>query len=102
MNHLAIDLGSRKSQVCMRNERGEILQEYSCPTLRLQRMLDADPAHVVLETSAEAFTVARAAQALGHQVTVVPSVLARTLGVAQRGVKTDRTSASDRRHRRLP
>jgi transposase len=47
----------------------------------------------VLETSAEAFFVADAALAHGHQVRVVPATLVRALGVGERGIKTDQRDA---------
>jgi transposase len=44
---------------------------------------------VILETCAEAFSVADAVLALGHEVRVVPATLVRTLGVGARSMKTD-------------
>jgi len=46
-----------------------------------------------VETCAEAFRVADAALALGHEVRVVPATLVRTLGVGARRTKTDRRDA---------
>ena len=48
---------------------------------------------VVLETCSEAFGVADAALAVGHEVRVVPASLVRTLGVGARRLKTDRRDA---------
>jgi transposase len=48
---------------------------------------------VVVETCTEAFAVADAALAIGHQVRVVPAQLVRSLGVGARGVKNDRSDA---------
>jgi hypothetical protein len=48
---------------------------------------------VVMETSAEAFRIADAALAAGHQVRVGPGTLVRLLGVGARGVKTDQRDA---------
>jgi len=45
---------------------------------------------VIVETCAEAFGVADAALALGHEVRVVSATLVRTLGVGARRTKTDR------------
>jgi hypothetical protein len=74
MQHLAIDLGSRESQVCIRNEVGDIVVERRVPTPNLPKWLSKQPpSRVVLETSAEAFFVADAALAHGHQVRVVSS-----------------------------
>lgn len=90
MEHVAIDLGSRESQVCVRNERGEILLERKVATTRLGSYLSKRPqSRVILETCAEAFFVADAASAAGHEVRVVPASLVRQLGVGERGVKTD-------------
>ena len=90
MDHIAIDLGSRTSQICVRDARGQIVDEQSYTTRHLGAYLRRRPAgQVIVETSSEAFGVARMAQAAGHQVSVVPSVLSRALGVGYRGVKTD-------------
>ena len=48
---------------------------------------------MILETSAEAFLIADAALAHGHEVRVVPATLVKTLGVGARGVKNDRRDA---------
>ena len=90
MEHIAIDLGSRESQLCVRDETGRILEQRRCRTQALAWHLKRRaPARVVLETSAEAFTVADLARAHGHEVRVVPATLVRALGVGARGIKTD-------------
>jgi transposase len=90
VNHVAIDLGSKESQVCMRQPDGTIIVERKHPTRRLgEWMQQWSPSRVILETSSEAFSVADAARAAGHEVRVVPATLARQLGVGARGVKTD-------------
>ncbi len=94
MEHVAIDLGSRESQVCVRNALGEILLERKVPTVKLGAYLSKRPqSRVILETCAEAFFVADAASALGHEVRVVPATLVRQLGVGERGVKNDQRDA---------
>ncbi len=94
MQHVAIDLGGRESQVCIRHPDGSILGEHRHPTRKLGGLLRSwEPSRVVLETSAEAFAVADLALAAGHQVRVVPATLVRQLGVGQRGIKTDRRDA---------
>ena len=94
MEHVAIDLGSRESQVCVRNARGEILLERKVPTARLPAYLAKRPrSRVIVETCAEAFFVADAASAAGHEVRVVPASLVRQLGVGERGVKNDQRDA---------
>lgn len=90
MEHIAIDLGSRESQVCIRNELGNIVLEKRMPTLGLERMLASRAAgRVIVETSSESLAIADAAKEYGHEVRVVPATLVRALGVGARGIKTD-------------
>src|SRR5437773_10662943 len=94
MDHCAIDLGGRKSQVCVRSPEGTIRLETRCDTLSLPDFLRELPhCRVILETTAEAFGIADAARAIGHEVRVVPATLVRTLGVGARKTKTDRRDA---------
>ena len=90
MEHFAIDLGSRESQVCVRDEQGHIVLERRVLTRSLSsQMRKRPPSRVVMETCAEAFGVADAALEMGHEVRVVPATLVRALGVGARGIKTD-------------
>jgi transposase len=90
MDHIAIDLGSKESQVCVRNGSGEIIEEARRRTIELGPWLAArQTARVVLETCTEAFRVAGIAQRHGHEVRVVAATLVRSLGVGQRGLKND-------------
>jgi len=94
MQHVAIDLGSRESQVCIRRPDGTILHERKYPTRKRTELVATwEPSRVVMETSAEAFHIADAAIAAGHQVRVVPATLVRLLGVGERGVKNDQRDA---------
>jgi transposase len=94
MKHCAIDLGGRKSQVCIRDEAGQIVWEERCDTLCLPERLRAWPqSRVIVETAAEAFRIADAAKQAGHEVRVVPATLVRALGVGARRTKTDRRDA---------
>jgi len=94
MNHVAIDLGGRESQICVRGPDGMILEEKRHATRLLETLMTQwPPSRVILETSAEAFRIADAAKAAGHEVRVVPATLARTLGVGARGIKTDQRDA---------
>lgn len=94
MQHVAIDLGGTKSQVCVRRADGQILHESSVETARLGPYLKRQPtSRVILETCAEAFHVADLALGHGHEVRVVPATLVRTLGVGARRIKTDRRDA---------
>ena len=90
MDHVAIDLGGRESQICVRSADGSILEEKRVATTGLQKVLGEETEQrVVVETCAEAFRVADDARELGHEVKVVPASLARSLGVGSRGVKND-------------
>jgi transposase len=94
MNHVAIDLGGRESQICVRGADGTILEEKRHATRSLDKLMKQwPPSRIILETSAEAFRVADAAKAAGHEVRVVAATLVKTLGVGARGIKTDQRDA---------
>jgi transposase len=94
MRHVAIDLGGRESQICVRSASGDIELEKRWPTGRLIEWLQSQPtSRIVLETCSEAFAVADGALAAGHEVRVVPASLVRSLGVGSRRTKTDRRDA---------
>jgi transposase len=94
MDHCAIDLGGRESQVCLRAADGQVRFEQRWQTASLPDYLrQLPPSRVILETAAEAFRIADAAMAAGHQVRVVPATLVRTLGVGARKTKTDKRDA---------
>jgi transposase len=94
VQHVAIDLGGRESQICIRRADGTIIEERRAPTKGLERMMTGwPPSRIIVETSAEAFRIADAAKTAGHEVRVVPATLAKTLGVGARGIKTDRRDA---------
>ena len=94
MEHLAIDLGGKESQICVRSSDGQIVEERRCRTATLPAYLATRPrSRVVVETCSEAFRIADAALSSGHEVRVVPGTLVRSLGVGARRVKTDRRDA---------
>jgi hypothetical protein len=69
MEHLAIDLGGRESQICVRGRDGHIVEERRCRTATLPMYLASrPPSRVVVETCSEAFWVADFALAVGHEV----------------------------------
>lgn len=90
MEHIAIDLGGRESQICVRAADGTIVEEKRWRTRQIGEYLAGRPAGtLVIETCAESFHVADQAKALGYEVKVVPATLARSLGVGARRTKTD-------------
>src|SRR5438128_3874224 len=94
MEHCAIDLGGRKSQLCIRDANGTILLERRVETLDIPGLLsEMPPSRVVMETAAEAFRLADLARQAGHELRVVPASLVKTLGVGSRRTKTDRRDA---------
>src|SRR5258707_2974124 len=94
MEHVAIDLGGRESQVCVRSADGTILEQKRWATKELAEYLQARPlSRVIVETCAEAFSVADAALRAGHEARVVPATLVRSLGVGSRRTKNDRRDA---------
>jgi transposase len=96
MEHVAIDLGGRESQICVRSAEGAIVQERRCATGSLRSYLASrQPSRVIVEACAEAFRVADHAREHGHEVVVVPATLAPALGVGSRGLKND---VRDARH----
>jgi transposase len=96
MNHVAVDLGSRKSQFCVRTPDGQVVQQAKVKTKDLGRLFQSlEKSRVVVESCSEAFVVADMASAMGHEVCVVPASLAPSLGVGQRGVKTDARDAQN-------
>jgi transposase len=94
MEHVAIDLGGRESQICVRAADGAIRVETRCRTTDLPNFFtDQAPSRVILETCAEAFHVAEHARKAGHDVRVVSATLVRALGVGSRRTKTDKRDA---------
>ena len=85
MEHLAIDLGGRKSQVCVRGADGQILEEKQWPTRQLGEYLaKRPPSRVIVETCAEGFFIADLA-AKAVDLGVHDSVLIGTARVGFRG-----------------
>ena len=73
VEHCAVDLGGRKSRVCIRANDGSIVHESFQDTLALGEFFRERPkSRVVVETCAESFAVADAALMAGHEVRVVP------------------------------
>ncbi len=96
MNHVAVDLGSKQSHICIRKPDGTIVKSVRVKNTSLPEFFEhLERSQIVVEACSEAFTVARWAQKHAHSVTVVPSTLAPALGVGTRGVKTDKRDAEN-------
>jgi transposase len=94
VDHLAIDVGGRESQLCLRGSDGAIKEEKRIRTQDLPMYVAGLPAgRVIIEACAESFWLADAAIAVGHEVRVIPSTLVRALGVGSRSTKNDRKDA---------
>ena len=94
MEHIAVDIGGRESQICRRAADGLILEETRVATRELGQWFSSRaPARIILETCAEAFAIADQAMAAGHEVRVVAATLVASLGVGARKTKSDRRDA---------
>lgn len=94
MDHVAIDLGGRESQVCVRASDGTLLEETRMTTRSVTQWLKGRAtSRVIMETCAESFEIADGAIAAGHDVRIVPTTLVKMLGVGARRTKTDRRDA---------
>ena len=94
MEHLAIDIGGRESQICVRSAKGEITAEKKLRTADLPKLFEQrEPSRVIFETCAESFWLADAAKKARHEVRVVPTTLVKALGVGSRSTKNDRKDA---------
>jgi transposase len=94
VEHIAIDLGGKESQICVRDAAGAIIEERRCPTTELDAFLvSRPPSRLIVETCAEAFRIADVARDAGHDPRVVAATLVRALGVGARRTKYDRRDA---------
>src|SRR5258708_27279919 len=90
MEHLAIDLGGKKSQICLRSSEGQILTEAKVVNEEIQSWLEgSEPRRVIVETCTEAFSTADLPMSRGHDRRVVPSGLVLMLGRGAVAKKAD-------------
>lgn len=90
VEHVGIDLGSRRSHVVVMSAAGEIALRRTVETRELPSWLRARAAsRVVMEACTQSPAIARAALAAKHEAIVVPGNLVRMLGIGARGIKTD-------------
>jgi len=94
MHHIGIDLGGKKSQICVRAADGSIVAEFEARTHHLAKALvDFPKSRVIPGDVCGSVRGGPAPQADGHDVRIVPATLVRQLGVGHRGVKTDKRDA---------
>jgi len=96
MEYIGIDVHQRESQVCIIDERGQVLIERRVRTSheRFAALLGARAgARVLLEASTESEWVAHAVEGLGHEVIVADPNFAPMYASRSRRVKTDRRDA---------
>jgi transposase len=96
MEYIGIDVHQRESQVCIVDERGQVLIERRVRTSRerFAELLGARAgARVLLEASTESEWVAHAVEGLGHEVIVADPNFAPMYASRSRRVKTDRRDA---------
>lgn len=94
MDHLAIDIGGSKSQICLRTADGTITKEAKVRTQDLPAWLASlQPSRVIFETCAESHWLAEHALKAGHEVRVIAATLVRELGVGSRRIKNDTKDA---------
>lgn len=86
MNHVAVDLGSRKSQYCVRSADGQVVQEAKVATRALKGVFaQMEKSRVVLETCSEAFSIRSASTVLDSgRLIGMPRVARRSCCGAQR------------------
>jgi transposase len=94
MEYVGIDLGKKRSDICILDEEGRVSGRLSVATPELPGWLQSrPPARMVMETSTQSRLIEKCALEAGHDVTVVPGHVVRTLGVGRRGLKTDKRDA---------
>ena len=96
MEYIGIDVHHRESQVCIVDERGQVLIERRVRTRRerLAELLGPRArVRVLLEASTESEWVAHALEGLGHEVIVADPNFAPMYATRSRRVKTDRRDA---------
>jgi transposase len=94
MEHVGIDLGSRKSHAVRLSRGGELLERAELLTTEIESWLGKlAPSRVVMEACTQSPALARIVRRLGHEAVVIPGTAVRALGVGARGIKTDHRDA---------
>jgi transposase len=92
---VGLDLGKRKSQVCIQNEEGKVVEELRIPTTRaaLTKVFAGRVGRVLIEASTSSEWVARCVEGLGLEVIVGDPRFGPMYARQDRRIKTDRRDA---------
>ena len=100
MQHVGIDLGQRQSDICICDPTGKIVYRERIATPELERWLVKQPkSRFVFEACTQARAVMKIIRRVSndngqsHDPVVLPTHIARALGIGRRGIKTDRKDA---------
>ena len=95
MDHIAIDVHKRESQICILAEGGELIeQRIRTEPERFAAALGERPrARILIEASTDSEWVARCLEGLGHEVIVADPNFAPMYATRTRKIKTDRRDA---------
>jgi transposase len=95
MDHIGIDVHKRESQICLRAEGGELIeQRIRTEPERFAAVLGPRPrARILIEASTDSEWVARGLERLGHEVIVADPNFAPMYATRTRRIKTDRRDA---------
>jgi transposase len=96
MKSVGMDLGKRQSDVCVVDEFGKVVERFQVRTNReaLSKRFATVPAcKIAIESCRDSGWVNEHLLSLGHEVAVVDTTRARTIGIGQGRRKTDRRDA---------
>ena len=95
MDHIAIDVHKKESQICILAEGGELIERrIRTERERFAAVLGPRPrARILIEASTDSEWVARCVEGLGHEVIVADPNFAPMYATRTRKVKTDRRDA---------
>jgi transposase len=95
MDHIGIDVHKKESQLCIRSEGGELVEQRirTSPERFADVLGDRPRARILLEASTESEWVARCLEGLGHEVIVADPNFAPMYAARSRRIKTDRRDA---------
>lgn len=95
MDIVGLDLGKRKSQICLQDRDGNVLEERRLPTTReaLTKYFTGKSAKVLVEASTSSEWVARLLEGLGLEVVVGDPRFGPMYSRQDRRIKTDRRDA---------